>query len=126
MNRPVQYTQLEYVTSVKDRRNVMDTIYEILEDEKAFNEKSAMESEAIHGKMHIENILNNINAAKSNDAATFTIPSIVGSVASVMAKLKILGKVEPSGKNKRKWYIIGDKNIIHDDNKWKEYNLLKR
>lgn len=108
MKRSVEYTEIETPSiSFEKKQHKMKEIYKILEEAGAKSIDTAKTSKEVNSKLTKEPIVNDINNKKVKKTQLNT-PSFVGSLAGVMSKFGILGKVHRVEKVEAKWYIKGN------------------
>lgn len=111
---------LEYMTtetpsiSIEKKQNMMKEIFKILEELGANNKDTSKTSKEISNKLSKEIIVKDIDNVKKNKKTQLNTPSFVGSLAGVMSKFGILGKLYSAEKKESKWYIIGTIKMLND------------
>lgn len=115
MKKLVEYTQVESPSiSIERKKRKMEEIYKTLEALGAKNKETAKNSKEINSNLPKELTVENIDNVKKNKKAQLNTPSFIGSLAGVMSKFKILGKVYIVEKKETKWYISGTMKMISD------------
>jgi len=117
MKKLVEHTEIESPSiSIERKKRKMEEVYKVLEKLGAVSKETAKTSKEINSNLTKQPIVNNIDNVKKNKKAQLNTPSFVGSLAGVMSKAKILGKVYRVEKEKEeaKWYISGKIKMIND------------
>ena len=115
MKKLVEYVQVESPSiSIERKKRKMEEIYRTLEALGATNKETAKSSKEINSNLPKELTVEHIDNAKKNKKAHLNTPSFVGSLAGVMSKFKILGKVYNVEKQETKWYIVGTIKMIKE------------
>jgi len=115
MKRSIEYTEVESPSiSIERKKRKMEEIYKTLEGLGAKNKETAKSSKEINSNLPKEIIAVPIDNAKKNKKAQLNTPSFVGSLAGIMSKFKVLGKVYNVESQETKWYIAGTLKMIND------------
>ena len=115
MKKLVEYIQVESPSiSIERKKRKMEEIYKVLEELEAKSKETAKTSKEINSKLPKEPTVEHIEDVKKNKKAQLNTPSFVGSLAGVMSKFRILGKVYIVEKKEIKWYIVGTIKMIND------------
>jgi len=115
MKKLVEYVQVESPSiSIERKKRKMEEVYKTLEALGATNKETAKSSKEINSNLPKELTVQHIDDAKKNKKAHLNTPSFVGSLAGVMSKFKILGKVYNVEKQETKWYIVGTIKMVKD------------
>jgi hypothetical protein len=115
MKKLVEYIQVESPSiSIERKKRKMEEIYKVLEALEAKSKETAKTSKEINSKLPKEATVEHIEDVKKNKKAQLNTPSFVGSLAGVMSKFRILGKVYIVEKKEIKWYIVGTMKMIND------------
>jgi hypothetical protein len=115
MKKIVEYIQVETPSiSMERKKRKMEEIYRTLEALGATNKETAKSSKEINSNLPKELTVQHIDNVKKNKKAHLNTPSFIGSLAGVMSKFKILGKVYIVEKQETKWYIAGTLKMIND------------
>ncbi|MBU3190428.1 hypothetical protein K9O30_14655 [Clostridium bowmanii] len=117
MKKLVEHEEIESPSiSIERKKRKMEEVYKVLEKLGAVSKETAKTSKEINSNLPKEPIVDNIDYVKKNKKAQLNTPSFVGSLAGVMSKAKILGKVYRIEKENQeaKWYILGKIKMISD------------
>ncbi len=115
MKRSIEYTEVESPSiSIERKKRKMEEIYKTLEALGAKSKETAKNSKEINSNLSKELTVENIDNVKKNKKVQLNTPSFIGSLAGVMCKFKILGKVYIVEKKETKWYISGTVKMIND------------
>jgi len=115
MKRSIEYTEIESPSiSIERKKRKMEEIYKTLEALGAKNKETAKSSKEINSNLPKELTAEHIDNVKKNKKAQLNTPSFVGSLAGVMSKFKVLGKVYIVESQDTKWYITGTIKMIND------------
>lgn len=115
MKKTLEYTQVEGPSiSTEKKQNMMKEIYRILEELGATNKDTSKTSKEISIKLPKEPTVKDIDSMKKGKKTQLNTPSFVGSLAGVMSKFGILGKLYSAEKKETKWYIVGTIKMIND------------
>lgn len=115
MKKTLEYTQVEGPSiSTEKKQNMMKEIYRILEELGASNKDTSKTSKEISIKLPKEPTVKDIDSMKKGKKTQLNTPSFVGSLAGVMSKFGILGKLYSAEKKETKWYIVGTIKMIND------------
>lgn len=115
MKKSQEYIQVESPSiSIEKKQNMMKEIYKVLEELGATSKDTAKTSKDISLKIPKEPKLKDIDNAKSSKKAQLNTPSFVGSLAGVMCKFGVLGKLYSAEKKESKWYIVGNVKMLND------------
>ena len=115
MKRSLEYTQVESPSiSIERKKHMMEKIYKTLEALGANSKETAKTSKEINSNFPKEPTLKDIDNAKKNKKTQLNTPSFVGSLAGLMSKFRILGKVYNVEKKETNWYTIGSIKMIND------------
>jgi hypothetical protein len=117
MKKLVENTEIESPSiSIERKKRKMEEVYRTLEKLGAVSKETAKTSKEINSNLPKEAIVDHIDYVKKNKKAQLNTPSFVGSLAGVMSKAKILGKVYRIEKENQeaKWYIVGKIKMIND------------
>jgi hypothetical protein len=115
MKRSIEYTEVESPSiSIERKKRKMEEIYKTLEELGAKSKETAKTSKEINSKLPEEFTAKDIDNAKKGKKAQLNTPSFVGSLAGIMSKFKILGKIYRVEKTEAKWYILGPIKMIND------------
>ena len=115
MKKSLEYTEVESPSiSIEKKKHMMEEIYKTLEELGANSKETAKTSKEINSKLPEEPTVKDIDNVKKGKKAQLNTPSFVGSLAGVMSKFKILGKIYRVEKTEAKWYIVGTIKMIND------------
>lgn len=115
MKKSQEYISVETPSiSVEKKQNMMKEIYKILEEFGATSKDTAKTSKEISEKIPKEPKVKDIDNMKKSKKTQLNTPSFVGSLAGVMSKFGILGKLFSAEKKESKWYITGTLKMIND------------
>ena len=115
MKKILEYTEVESPSiSIERKKRKMEEIYKTLEQLEAKSKETAKTSKEINSKLPEETTVKHIENVKKNKKAHLNTPSFVGSLAGIMSKFKILGKVYIVETKEVKWYIAGTIKMIND------------
>lgn len=112
MKKSLEYVEIEKpIISIEKKQNMMKEIFKTLEELEATSKNTAKTSKEISSKLPKVPTVKDVDNVKKSKLNT---PSFVGSLAGVMSKFKILGKLYSAEKKETKWYIIGNIKMIND------------
>jgi hypothetical protein len=115
MKKSIEHIQIETPSiSIEKKQNMMKEIFKVLEESKATNKDTSITSKEISSKLPKVPTINDVDNAKKNKKAHLNTPSFVGSLAGVMSKFGILGKLYSAEKKESKWYITGTIKMLND------------
>jgi hypothetical protein len=115
MRKPIEYNEIETPSiSVDKKTDMMKEIFKILEELKATSKDTAKTSKDIHSKFKKEPVVKEINDVKKVKKTSLNTPSFIGSLAGIMSKFGILGKVYRVEKTEAKWYIKGNIKMLNN------------
>ena len=115
MKKLIEYVEVESPSiSIERKKHMMEKIYKTLEELGATSKETAKTSKEINNSIPKEPIVKDIDNAKKSKKVQLNTPSFVGSLAGVMSKSRILGKVYNVEKQETNWYIIGNTKMIND------------
>ncbi|MCJ7691290.1 MAG: hypothetical protein MUO60_18525 [Clostridiaceae bacterium] len=115
MRKPIEYTEIETPSiSIDKKTNMMKEIFEILEELEATSKDTAKTSKEINSKFKKEPAIKEIGKVNKIKKTGLNTPSFIGSLAGIMTKFGILGKVYRAEKTEAKWYIKGNIKMIND------------
>ena len=115
MKRTIEYVEIETPTiSIDKKLNIMKEIFKTLEELEATSKDTAKTSKEISIKLPKAPTFKDEDNAKKAKKAQLNTPSFVGSLAGVMSKFGILGKLYSAEKKESKWYIIGNVKMLND------------
>ena len=117
MKKLVEHEEIESPSiSIERKKRKMEEVYKVLEKLGAVSKETAKTSKEINSNLPKEPIIDTVDYLKRNKKAQLNTPSFVGSLAGVMSKAKILGKVYRIEKENQeaKWYILGKIKMISD------------
>jgi len=115
MKKALEYAQVESPSiSIEKKQNMMKEIYRVLEELGATSKDTSKTSKEINSKLPKEPTVKDIDKAKKSKKTKTNTPSFVGSLAGVMSKFGILGKLYSAEKKETKWYIVGTIKMIND------------
>jgi len=115
MKRVIEYTEVETPSiSIERKKHMMEKIYKTLEELGATSKETAKTSKEINNAIPKGPIVKDKENDKKIKKAQLNTPSFVGSLAGVMSKARILGKVYNLEKQETTWYIIGTLKMITD------------
>ena len=115
MKRSLEYVEIETPTiSIDKKLNMMKEIFKTLEELEAKNKDTAKTSKEISIKLPKAPIYKDEDIAKKIKKTQLNTPSFVGSLAGVMSKFGILGKLYSAEKKESKWYITGNIKMLND------------
>jgi hypothetical protein len=115
MKKTQEYMQVESPSiSIEKKQNMMKEIYKVLEELGAKSKDTAKTSKEISEKLPKEPKVNDIDDVKKSKKTHLNTPSFVGSLAGVMSKFGVLGKLFSAEKKESKWYITGTLKMLTD------------
>ncbi|MFT5872365.1 MAG: hypothetical protein ACI8WT_001296 [Clostridium sp.] len=115
MKKSEEYTEIETPSiSFERKKRMMEEIYKTLEGLEATSKETAKASKEINNKLPKKPIVKDIDDVKKIKKVQLNTPSFIGSLAGLMSKFKILGKVYNVEKKETTWYIIGTIKMIND------------
>lgn len=118
MKRGTEYVEIETPTiSIEKKHNMMKEIFKVLEELEAINKDTSKTSKEICNKLPKAPkapLVSDLDNAKKTKKAQLNTPSFVGSLAGLMSKFGILGKLYSAEKKESKWYITGNVKMIND------------
>ena len=115
MKKSLEYVEIETPTiSIDKKLNMMKEIFKTLEELEAISKDTAKTSKEISTKLPKVPTFKDEDNAKKIKKAQLTTPSFVGSLAGVMVKFGILGKLYSAEKKESKWYITGNIKMINN------------
>ncbi|MGH4139963.1 hypothetical protein [Clostridium sp.] len=117
MKKLIEHEEIETPSiSIERKKRKMEEVYKTLEKLGAVSKETAKTSKEINSNLPKEPVVNQVDYVKKNKKAQLNTPSFVGSLAGVMSKAKILGKVYRIEKENQeaKWYILGKIKMIND------------
>ena len=115
MKRSIEYEEDENPSiSIERRKHMMEKIYKTLEELGATSKETAKTSKEINNAIPKMTIVKDIDNEKKAKKIQLNTPSFVGSLAGVMSKSRILGKVYNVEKQETTWYVIGNLKMIND------------
>jgi hypothetical protein len=100
--------------SIEKKQNMMKEIFKTLEVLGATSKDTSKTSKEISSKLPKEPIAKNLDNIKMSKKTQLSTPSFVGSLAGVMSKFGILGKLYSAEKKETKWYITGNIKALND------------
>ncbi|WP_291632885.1 hypothetical protein [Clostridium sp.] len=110
-----EYTPVETPSiSFERKKRKMEEIYKTLEELEATSKETAKSSKEINDKLPKKPIVKDIDDVKNIKKTQLNTPSFIGSLAGLMSKFKILGKVYNVEKKETTWYIRGTIKMIND------------
>jgi hypothetical protein len=115
MKRAIEYVEIETPTiSIEKKQNMMKEIFKALEELEATNKDTSKTSKEICSKLPKAPTVKDVDNVKKTKKAQLNTPSFVGSLAGVMSKFGILGKLYSAEKKESKWYITGNIKMLND------------
>jgi len=115
MKKSLEYVEVETPSiSIERKKHMMEKIYKTLEELGATSKETAKTSKEITNAIPKVPIVKDIDNAKKIKKVQLNTPSFVGSLAGVMSKSKILGKVYNVEKQETNWYVTGNMKMIND------------
>lgn len=115
MKRSLEYVEIETPTiSIDKKLNMMKEIFKTLEELEATSKDTAKTSKDISIKLPKAPIYKDEENVKKIKKTQLNTPSFVGSLAGVMSKFGILGKLYSAEKKESKWYITGNIKMLND------------
>ena len=115
MKKSLEYMQTESPSiSIEKKQNMMKEIFKTLEELGAVNKDTSKTSKEISIKLPKEPIAKDLENVKKIKKSQLNTPSFVGSLAGIMSKFGILGKLYSAEKKESKWYITGTIKMIND------------
>ena len=117
MKKTQEYIQVESPSiSIEKKQNMMKEIYKVLEEFGANSKDTAKTSKEISEKLPKEAKVKDLENVKMSKKTQLNTPSFVGSLAGVMSKFGVLGKLFNAEKKESKWYITGTLKMLNDIN----------
>ena len=115
MKRSIEYTEVESPSiSIERKKHMMEKIYKTLEELGATSKEKGKTSKEINNSIPKEPIVKDIDSVKKIKKVQLNTPSFIGSLAGLMSKFRILGKISSVEKKEVKWYIMGTAKMIND------------
>ena len=115
MKKSVEHVQVETPSiSIERKKHMMEKIYKTLEELGATSKETGKTSKEINNAIPKEPIVKDIDSEKKIKKVHLNTPSFVGSLAGLMSKSRILGKISSVEKKEIKWYIMGTSKMIND------------
>ena len=115
MKRSLEYVEVESPSiSIERKKHMMEKIFKTLEELGAKSKETAKTSKEINNAIPKTPIVKDIDNDKKVKKVQLNTPSFVGSLAGVMSKSKILGKVYNVEKQETTWYVNGTIKMIND------------
>jgi hypothetical protein len=115
MKKSLEYVEIETPTiSIDKKLNMMKEIFKTLEELEAISKDTAKTSKEISIKLPKAPIYKDEDNVKKIKKTQLNTPSFVGSLAGVMSKFGILGKLYSAEKKESKWYITGNIKMLND------------
>jgi hypothetical protein len=115
MKRTIEYVEIETPTiSIEKKQNMMKEIFKVLEELEAINKDTSKTSKEICSKLPKIPTVKDVENVKKTKKAQLNTPSFVGSLAGIMSKFGILGKLYSAEKKESKWYITGNIKMLND------------
>ena len=115
MKKSLEYVEIETPTiSIDKKLNMMKEIFKTLEELEATSKDTAKTSKEISIKLPKAPVYKDEDNAKKIKKTQLNTPSFVGSLAGVMSKFGIIGKLYSAEKKESKWYITGNIKMLND------------
>jgi hypothetical protein len=115
MKKSLEYVEVESPSiSIERKKHMMEKIYKTLEELGANSKETAKSSKEINNAIPKSPIVKDIDNDKKVKKVQLNTPSFVGSLAGVMSKSRILGKVYNVEKQETTWYVNGTIKMIND------------
>ena len=115
MKKALEFAQVEGPSiSIEKKQNMMKEIFRTLEELGATSKDTSKTSKEICIKLPKEPTVKDIDSVKKNKKTQLNTPSFVGSLAGIMSKFGILGKLYSAEKKETKWYIVGTVKMLND------------
>lgn len=115
MKRVIEYVEIETPTiSIEKKQNMMKEIFKVLEELEATNKDTSKTSKEICSKLPKVHTVKDLDNVKKTKKPQLNTPSFVGSLAGIMSKFGILGKLYSAEKKESKWYITGNIKMLND------------
>ena len=115
MRKSTEYTEIETPSiSIDKKNNMMKEIFKILEEFGATGIETSKTSKEINSKFKKEPVVKETKDLKKVKKTSLNTPSFIGSLAGIMTKFGILGKVHRGEKSEVKWYIKGNIKMLND------------
>ena len=115
MKKSEEYIKIETPSiSMEKKENMMKEIFKTLEELGAISKDTAKTSKEISIKIPKAPIFKDEDNLKKTKKAQLNTPSFVGSLAGVMSKFGILGKLYSVEKKEARWYITGNIKMLKD------------
>ncbi|MCB2288182.1 hypothetical protein LGK97_00195 [Clostridium sp. CS001] len=115
MKKGIEYVEIETpAISIEKKQNMMKEIFKVLEELKAISKDTSKTSKEICIKLPKVPTIKDLDNVKKTKKSQLNTPSFVGSLAGVMSKFGILGKLYSAEKKESKWYITGNIKMLND------------
>lgn len=115
MKKGIEYVEIETpAISIEKKQNMMKEIFKVLEELKAVSKDTSKTSKEICIKLPKVPTIKDLDNVKKTKKSQLNTPSFVGSLAGVMSKFGILGKLYSAEKKESKWYITGNIKMLND------------
>ena len=115
MKKSHEYVEIETPTiSIDKKLNMMKEIFKTLDELEATSKDTAKTSKEISIKLPKVPVFKDEDNMKKTKKSQLNTPSFVGSLAGIMSKFGILGKLYSAEKKEYKWYITGNIKMLND------------